>query len=226
MTTNTDDMPREKAMAQGVKALSDKELMAAIFSTGIKGKDVFELSADILADNKGHLSDIARMTIGEFVERYKGIGPAKAVTLLAGIELGIRAAADAVAKSDDFANSSENVYRYIHEKTHHLDHEQFWVIYLKQNNAVIEAKLIGRGGWAATAVDIRIVLREALLLRSAAMILVHNHPSGNLRPSAQDMQLTRDIVSAAKIMKMRVLDHLIVSDNGYYSFNDEGCMPS
>lgn len=223
---NISDMPREKAMAQGVKALTDKELMAAIFSTGIKGKDVFELSADILADNRGHLSDIAAMTIGEFVERYKGIGPAKAVTLLAGIELGIRAAADAVTKTENFADNSANVYRYIHEKTHHLDHEQFWVIYLKQNNAVIEAKLIGQGGWAATAVDVRIILREALLLRAAGMILVHNHPSGNLRPSAQDIQLTREIVGAAKIMKMRVLDHLVVSDKGYYSFADEGCMPS
>lgn len=219
------EMPREKALAAGVKSLTDTELMAAIFSTGIKGKDVFELSADILADNDGHLSRIAKMSLSEFVERYKGIGPAKAVTILAGIELGIRAAADAVAMTEDFANSSENVYRYIHQKTHHLDHEQFWVLYLKQNNAIIDARLIGQGGWAATAVDIRVILREALLLRAAAMILVHNHPSGNLTPSQQDRQLTKDIVEAAKIMKIRVLDHLVVSDNGFYSFNDEGCMP-
>lgn len=220
------DMPREKALANGLKALSDKELMAAIFSTGIKGKDVFELSADILADNGGHLSIIAAMEPAEFIERYKGIGPAKAITLLAGIELGVRAAADAMTMTDTFVNNSENVYRYIHAKTHGLDHEQFWVIYLKQNNAILDSRMIGSGGWAATAVDIRIIMREALLLRSAAMILVHNHPSGNLTPSAQDRQLTADIVAAAKLMKMRVLDHLIASDKGYYSFGDEGTMPS
>lgn len=224
MENNTKLLPREKAARFGLKALSDSELMAIVFSTGIQGKNVFELCDDILSDNEGHLCLIAATSLDEFKEKYRGIGPAKALTLLAGIELGVRAAADAAVYRHKVLSSSQAVYEYIKPKYYLLDHEQFWAIYLRQNNSVIKAVKIGQGGMSATAVDMRIVLREALLQKAAALILTHNHPSGNLRPSQQDLALTRRIKEAAALMDIRLHDHLIVADNGFFSFNDQGCM--
>ncbi len=222
-----DERPREKALRHGIKSLSDAELMAIIFSTGIKGLSVVDLSRLILKSREGHLSLIARMSVAEFCNEFKGIGPAKALTLLAGLELGSRATEDAVklTMKRKPITSPEDIRKLMGAELGNLPHEEFWVLYLNQAGKLIKKVQIGRGGITATAVDVRLILREALLATASAMILVHNHPSGNLQPSRQDIALTEKTARAAKYHDIRVNDHLIFTDTGYYSFHNEGMIP-
>lgn len=219
-----DEKPREKALAHGIKALTDAELMALIFATGIKGKGVVQMCEEILADNQYHISKVARMDVGEFMRRYKGIGPAKALTMLAALELGARSAADALKVDDVQILSSQTAYSYIKPYLSGLNHEEFWVLLLKQNNKPIRAVRVGQGGLTSTAVDVKVVMREALKASSPSLMLFHNHPSGNLTPSQADIQLTNRVKDAAKVLDIRVLDHIIVGDEEFYSFHDEGRM--
>lgn len=214
--------PREKALSLGMKALTDEELMAIVFGTGIKGKNVLELCEDILSSYGGHLSKIARMPAREFIGAHKGIGPAKALTLLAGIELGVRAAADAVKVEDPTINTSAKAFDYMHEHLYNLDHEEFWVLYLRHNLKPLKAFRVGQGGRDATVVDAKIVMSQALLCGASAMMLFHNHPSGSLTPSRQDMELTRKLSEAARLLDLRVIDHIIVGFNEFLSMHDEG----
>lgn len=218
--------PREKALRNGIKSLTDAELMALIFSTGIKGKSVVRLCEEILGEYKGHLSKITSMDAREFMKRHKGIGPAKALTFMAALELGARAASDAVMLDDPQMTSSQAAYKYMYQRMSELDHEEFWVLLLKRNLKPMHEFRAGQGGIAETVVDVRLVMREALLAKASAMILFHNHPSGQLRPSKPDIDLTRRIVDAARYFDIRVLDHIVVGATGYMSFNDEGLMPS
>ena len=216
------ERPREKALRNGIKSLSDSELMALIFSTGIKGKGVVALCSEILRDNNWHLSTIASMSAADITERYKGIGSAKALNLLAGIELGIRAAADASRMSHTVVTSSATAYELMKEHLDRLPHEEFWVMYLSRRASVISTRRISQGGMSSTVVDVKIIMRHALLDRASAMILFHNHPSGTLKPSIQDCELTDRIAAAARLMQISLNDHIIVGDNDYYSFHDEG----
>ncbi len=217
--------PREKAMRFGIKSLSDIELMAIIFGTGVQGKGVLELCEEILDDNKGHLSKVAAMSTENFIRRYKGIGPAKALTLMAALELGARSSADGRRVEDPPMSSSMVAYEYMQHHLSNLDHEEFWVLFLKQNNKAISELKVGQGGLTSTLVDVRIIVREALSLRAASMILFHNHPSGSLKASPQDIDLTRKIKEAAGLFEIRVLDHIIVGNGSYLSLNDKGFMP-
>ncbi len=219
-----DAQPREKALSLGMKALSDEELMAIVFGTGIKGKNVLELCAEILGSYGGHLSKIARMPAAEFIASHKGIGPAKALTLLAGIELGVRAASDAVKVEEPTINTSAKAFDYMHPKLYNLDHEEFWVLYLRHNLKPIKAFRVGQGGRDATVVDAKIVMSQALLCGASAMMLFHNHPSGSLTPSRQDIDLTRKLCEAARVLDLRVLDHIIVGFSDFRSMHDEGDM--
>lgn len=220
--TPADRLPREKALSFGLKALSDAELMAIVFGTGTRGVDVMRMCDDILKANQGHLSRIASQSAQEFERNNKGIGPAKALTLLAGIELGIRAAADALVVEDRVIASSQAAFRYMNQYLYNLDHEEFWVLYLKTSLKPLKAVCISRGGIAMTAVDVRIVVRGALMMNSTAMMLFHNHPSGTLAPSGQDDSLTRKIKDAAALFDIRVLDHLIIGNQNFFSYHDEG----
>lgn len=217
-----DERPREKAERLGIKALSTVELMAIIFSTGVSGKSVIQLSNEILADAEGHLSKVARLSVGELLKRYKGIGRAKALSLLAALELGSRAGADARAVSDPKVTGPEDAYQLMRQYFERLDHEQFWVMMLNRANHVIGTYCVSQGGMAATVVDVKIIMRKALEKNAQVLILAHNHPSGNMMPSAQDDSLTRRIVEAAKLFEIPVLDHLIITDAGYYSYRDSG----
>ena len=217
-----DERPREKALRLGMKALSDVELMAILFSTGIKGKGVMEMCREILEDNRGHLSSVSNMNAHEFMQRYKGIGPAKALTLLAGLELGVRAAAESVRISEQAIASSKAAYDYMNSHMFNLDHEEFWVLLLKRNLRPLREFRVGQGGLTYTAVDPKIIIREALISNASAMMLFHNHPSGSLQASPQDESLTQHIVKAAEIFEMRVLDHIIIGNSNYYSFHDSG----
>lgn len=217
--------PREKALARGIKALSDAELMAIIFGTGIKGKNVVEMCSEILADSDNHISRVAGMDVREFMLRYKGIGPAKALTMLAALELGSRSAADALTVTDPPMASSELAAKYMAPLLKHLDHEEFWLLLLRQDLRVIKPVRISQGGMAATVVDVKILMREALLAKASAMMLFHNHPSGNNNISTQDVNLTQKICQAAKIMDIRVLDHIVFCGESIYSFHDQDRMP-
>lgn len=221
-----ENRPREKALAYGIKTLTDAELMAIIFATGIKGKSVVQMCQEILNDNQGHISKVASMNVREFMQRYKGIGPAKALTMLAALELGSRSAADALKVENLPINNSDLAYRYMSPYIKGLDHEEFWVLLLKNNLTIIKPIRIGQGGISFTAVDIKIVMREALLAGASAMMLFHNHPSGNKNISQHDRDLTQKICDASKIMDIRVLDHIVFCGDSYYSFNDQGSMPS
>lgn len=221
-----EDRPREKALAQGIKSLTDAELMAIIFATGIKGKSVVQMCQEILNDNQGHISKVANMNVREFMQRYKGIGPAKALTMLAALELGSRSAADALKVENPPISSSTIAHKYMRPYLQGLDHEEFWLLLLKNNLTVIKPVRIGQGGITFTAVDVKIVMREALLAGASAMMLFHNHPSGNKNVSQQDKDLTKKICDAARLMDIRVLDHIVFCGNTYYSFNDQASMPS
>jgi len=219
-----DQRPREKALRHGLDALSDAELMAIVFATGMHGKSVVQLSSDILSDNRGHLSRLMRMSVKEMCRRYKGIGPAKALTLLAALKLGERTVADAMRADDPAMLSPKLAYDYMAPRLVPLPHEEFWVMYLDRSNRVISERRIGQGGVAGTYVDVRLLIKGALEELASAMIIFHNHPSGNLRPSTQDETLTRKIRDAAAIFDIRLNDHIIVTPGAYFSFHDEGLL--
>ena len=219
-----EELPREKALAYGIKTLSDAELMAIIFGTGIRGKNVIEMCEDILEDNERHISKVARMEIHEFMRRYKGIGPAKALTMLAALELGNRAAADALKIDDPQMWSSDIAYRFMKHHLDGLNHEEFWILLLKQNLKPLRAVRIGQGGVNTTVVDVKVVMREAIHASAPAVMLFHNHPSGQLSPSVQDKELTQKICRAAELLDIKVLDHIIIGMDSFYSFHDEGLM--
>lgn len=216
--------PREKALLGGFKNLTNAELLALIFSTGIRGKSVVELSGEILRDNDGHLSKLTSMTVAEICRRYKGIGRAKAITLLAALEIGARSAADAVKMERVIITSPETAYKVMYPHMCHLNHEEFWVLYLNRRGEIIRESKIGQGGTSATVVDIKIVMQNAIESLADAMMVFHNHPSGQLAPSYQDRDLTRKIKQAADIFGIKLLDHIIVTDGDFYSFNANGEM--
>ncbi len=222
-----DQKPREKALACGIGSLTDAELMAIVFATGIRGKSVLRMSEEIIEANDGHLSLLTALDVKELCKRFKGIGPAKALTLLAGLELGVRAARDAARLEAErkALTSPKIVWDLMHENLAGLEHEEFWVLYLNQAGKLIRKELVGRGGLSATVADVRLILREAIMNLASAMILVHNHPSGNLTPSPQDIALTRKIKEAAAYHDIRLNDHIIFTDTGFYSFHNEGRMP-
>lgn len=219
-----DEMPREKALKHGLRSLEDAELMAIIFGTGIKGVSVLDMAHQILERHDGHLSRLASLSATEFIKQHKGIGPAKALTLLAGIELGLRAAKDAASMPMQQILSSKLAYDYMRDQLEHLDHEEFWVLLMTHSATIIAKQFIASGGQASTIVDVRILMRRALESKCSRMILFHNHPSGQLRPSMQDDALTQKIKNAAKLLDINVDDHIIITPTSYYSYNDEGRM--
>lgn len=216
--------PREKALEFGIKTLSDAELMAIIFGTGIKGKNVIEMCADILRDNDMHISKVARMDVREFMQRYKGIGPAKALTMLAALELGNRSAADALVVDRKPIRCALDGYTYMKRYLDGLTHEEFWFLMLKNNNEPIRAVKIGQGGMTATLVDMKVLFRDVLTANAPVIMLFHNHPSGNMSASAEDKRLTAKISEGAKLLDIKLIDHIIVGCDCFFSFHDEGLM--
>lgn len=215
------EKPREKAMRYGIDSLTDTELMAIIFATGIKGKSVIDLCREILDGNDGHLSLVAKMSVDQFCHQYKGIGPVKAITLLAALKLGERTQADAEGITlQEPVTSSERAYKLMRGKMQWASHEEFWVMYLNRNGKVIKSERVSQGGTGATIVDVKIIVRQALMLSANSVILFHNHPSGALRPSPQDDALTRKIKGACELMDIAVNDHIIVTDTNFYSYAD------
>lgn len=217
------DRPREKVLAGRLKDLTNAELMALLFATGIKGKSVIELCDDILRDNGNHLSIVTRYTPQELSAKYTGIGPAKAITLLAALELGARSVADAQSlNSAPIIGSAKAAYNLMSQHFIGLKHEEFWVLFINRSGHEIRRERISQGGVASTVVDVKIILRGAIQCLAASIILFHNHPSGTLVPSPQDDDLTKRIKKGAEIIDITVHDHIIVTDGGYYSYGEHG----
>lgn len=219
-----DDRPREKAMRYGIEALTDAELMAILFSTGIKGKSVVQLCNEILDSKGGHLSKVTKMNVKEMCDTYKGIGKVKAITLLAALQLGARAAKDALVTEDVKVMTSEIAYNLMRHHFERIQHEEFWILLIDRAGHVIRDVKISQGGTAATTVDLKLILKSAIESLASSMILYHNHPSGTLNPSVEDDRLTRRIAEGAKMVDVRVNDHIIITSHSYYSYNDNGRM--
>lgn len=220
-----DQRPREKALRHGIKSLGNAELLAILFGTGLRGKSVLQLSDEILADNDNHISKVARLSIRDFMNRYKGIGEAKAISILAALELGSRSVADAASLTNPTINNSDAAVDVMKHHFANLPHEEFWIMLLSQAGKVLREICVSRGGINLTAVDVKIILKHAIENYATSMILFHNHPSGTLVPSPQDDNLTRRICAGAKAIDVRVNDHIIITDGGYYSYHSNGRMP-
>ena len=218
-----DDRPREKALKHGIRSLSKAELLAIIFGNGTKGKSVIQMSQELLNRNDGKLSRLARLSIKEIVRDNPGIGPAKAISLAAAIELGIRCRDEQPAERTTITTSA-SAYGIIRGTLQNIDHEEFWVIMLTRSNQLIDMFCLSSGGSAATVVDTKILFKRVLAEGDSvsSIIVCHNHPSGNRRPSQDDDRLTYRIVEGGKILDIRVLDHIIVTPDSYYSYRDEG----
>lgn len=215
------DKPREKALSQGIRTLSNAELLAIVFGSGLPGKSVIQLSQEILASCNNRLSRLSRMSIHEVVKNYNGIGPAKAISLAAAFELGCRCR-DEKATDDPVILNSKSVYDIMRGRLERINHEEFWVLMLSRSNRVMYEYRASQGGMASTIVDVKLLLKKAIDLLASAMVLVHNHPSGNSHPSTEDDRLTLRIKDAAKLLDIKVLDHLIITPSGYFSYNDDG----
>lgn len=221
-----EDRPREKALKHGIKVLTNAELMAIIFSTGMKGKSVVQLSEEILRDNDNHLSVVARLSAADLARNYKGMGQAKAISLLAALELGARSAADALTITRPKVTTSQVAVDLMRRHFAGLNTEEFWVMSLNTAGRVIKETRVSQGGVGTVMVDTRLVLKQMVENLASAAIVFHNHPSGTLQPSPQDDALTQRLVNGAAAIGARLNDHIIITDTGYYSYCDSGRMPS
>jgi len=215
-----EDRPREKMLQKGSAALSDSELLAILLGSGNKDETAVDLARRILKDADDDLQELSKHTV-KSLSKYKGVGLAKAVTVMAALELGKRRISQDVYKKQQ-VTCSKDVYDLI--CVHLLDkqYESVWAVFLDRKNKILHKELIGTGGIVGSALDANRLLRTALEVYATGIILCHNHPSGNLIPSEEDIQLTQKIKEAASLFNIRLLDHLIVGENEYYSFADEG----
>ena len=214
-----DDKPREKLVQKGRSVLSDAELIAILIGSGSRSESAVELSKRILASVDNNLNELGRLTIKQLI-KFKGIGEAKAVSIAAALEIGRRRRGEEAIKIDNIG-SSQDAFELLQPIMGDLEHEEFWIIYLNNSNKVLHKAQLSKGGITGTLVDVRIIMRQALELGAVALILAHNHPSGTLKPSTADKQITQKIKSAGEALDIRVLDHLIVTQKAYLSFADD-----
>jgi len=217
-----EDRPREKLSGQGRRALTDAELIAILIGSGNRDESAVELSKRILHHYNNDLTKLGKATIEQLCQ-FKGIGEAKAISIIAALEVG-RRRNDTDMATPDMITSSRDAYNIIRPFMLDLAHEEFWILLLNQNNKVLGKELISKGGVTGTMADPKIIFSAALRYSAASIMLTHNHPSGNLKPSQQDIELTKKMTSAGRLLDIKVLDHLIITDSGFYSFADEGVM--
>lgn len=215
-----EDRPREKMVKLGTEALSDAELLAILIGKGSAKEDAVSLMKRILADSKNNLNTLGKMSIHELCQ-YNGIGEAKAITILAACELGKRRQMESPEERPDLGTATR-IYNHMHPIMQDLDVEEFWVLLLNQHYRLIKKVRISHGGITETAVDIRIIMKEAVLANTTILAVCHNHPSGNLKPSRQDDELTKSIKRACELMHIHFLDHVIITDGSYYSYRESG----
>jgi DNA repair protein RadC len=215
-----EDRPREKMEAQGAESLTNAELLAILIGSGSTKESAVELMKRLLSDCKNNLNTLGKMTIHELCQ-YNGIGKAKAISILAACELGKRRQMENPAERPDLGTATR-IYNHMHPIMQDLDVEEFWILLLNQHYRLIKKVRISHGGITETAVDIRIIIREAVMVNCTILAVCHNHPSGNLSPSRQDEELTKSIKRACELMHIHFLDHIIVTDGLYYSFHEQG----
>ncbi|MGN0310604.1 MAG: DNA repair protein RadC [Bacteroides sp.] len=217
-----DDRPREKMIAKGAKALSDAELIAILIGSGNQEESAVTLAQRMLSTCAGDLSQLSKWEVEEY-SRFKGMGPAKSVSVMAALELGRRRKLQERMERP-LITSSVDIYELFHPLLCDLPTEEFWVLLMNRSNRVIGKERISSGGIDQTTADVRTILREALLARATQIAVVHNHPSGNARPSQEDRRITDRIKEAGRFMNIHLTDHVIVCDGAYFSFNDEGLL--
>ena len=214
------DRPREKLERLGANALSDAELLAILIGSGTANESAVDLMKRILKDCNNNLNTLGKLSLHR-LEEYKGIGPAKAITILAACELGKRRQR---AKVEDapLLNSAEAIYNYMYTTIQDLDIEEGWILMMKQNFRLIEAKRISIGGLTMAPIDIRLMMKEALMKNTTTFAFCHNHPSGNTSPSHEDDLLTTRIRKACELLSIHFADHVVLTDGNYYSYREEG----
>jgi DNA repair protein RadC len=217
-----DDRPREKMAKHGAEILSNAELLAIIINNGSKDKSAVELAQEILRLGQNNLDELGKLTLSD-LQKIKGIGLAKAISITAALEIGRRRSTSNILERTKLTKSKE-IAAYLRTVLKDQPNEVFAVLYLNQSNKVKNFKIMSRGGITGTVADPRVILKQALEESATSIILSHNHPSGNLKPSLQDKELTQKIKIAASYLDIKVLDHIIVSDEGHYSFADAGEM--
>lgn len=215
-----EDRPREKMMALGAQALSDAELLAILVGSGSPQEDAVSLMKHILNDCNNNLNTLGKMTLRQLCE-YNGVGPAKAITILAACELGKRRQMEKPEERPDLGTASK-IYNHMHPVLQDCDVEEFWLLLMNQNHRLIKQIRISHGGITETAVDIRIIMREAVLANATIIAVCHNHPSGNLRPSQHDNDLTNQLHMACQLMRLHFMDHVIITDGSYFSYHETG----
>ncbi len=216
-----EDRPREKMLLKGVSALSDAELLGILIGSGNKKETAVELAQRILHSTENSLNTLGKLEIKELIKNFNGIGEAKAITIVAALELGKRRKLSEIVVQPQIT-SSETVYQIFHPILADLKHEEVWVLLLNRANKILKKIQVSKGGIAGTIVDIRLIMKEAIDSLASAMILCHNHPSGNSNPSGDDDKITHKLKEAGQIMDIRLLDHIIVCDHTYYSYLDKG----
>jgi DNA repair protein RadC len=217
-----DDRPREKLLRKGPMVLSNSELVAILIGKGTRDRTAVDVAREVIHIGKNNLSELGKLSVKELT-KIKGIGEAKAISIVAAMELGRRRQATASREKEIVGNSSD-VAQYLQILLRDYKHEVFAVLFLNRSNKINHFQIVSEGGITGTIADPRVVLKRALEEDAVSLILCHNHPSGSLKPSRADEELTRKIKEAAKYFDIKVLDHLIVSDDGYYSFSDEGIL--
>jgi len=218
-----DDRPREKMLRKGTQSLSDAELLAILIGSGNRDESAVELAKRIMRDCQDNLNELAQLTIHDLCERFKGIGEAKAITIMAALELGKRRKTSEMLERKKIT-SSKDLYELFEPQLVDLPHEEFWLGLLNGANKVIEIKRLTQGGSTQTVVDIPMLLKMALEKSAQALVVAHNHPSGQNRPSHEDELITRRIKTGCEAIGITLLDHIIIARGEYYSFSDEGKM--
>lgn len=214
-----DDRPREKLLLKGKAALSDAELIAILIGSGSRNETAVALSKKILASIDNNLNKLGKMSVAD-LQKFKGIGEAKAISIITALELGRRRRLEEATEKPQITGSKA-VFEIMQPLIGELQHEEFWIIYLNNSNKVLHKEQLSKGGLTGTLVDVRLVFKKGIELFSTAIILCHNHPSGKLQPSQADKSITSKLKLAGETLDIKVLDHIIITENAYFSFADE-----
>lgn len=217
-----EDRPREKLIQKGTTSLTDAELLAILISSGTKDKSAVDLGRELLGIANNNLNTLGKLTLAD-LKKLHGIGPARAVTIAAALELGRRRKLSEVQEVVQI-KCSKDVSDIFQPLLSDLQHEEFWILFLNRSNKVINRMKLSQGGISGTVTDVRMVMKKAIEFLASGIIVCHNHPSGNLNPSESDTKITQKIKEAGTLMDIQLLDHLIISDKDYYSFADNGLL--
>jgi len=216
-----EDRPREKLLQKGIFALSDAELLAILIGSGSAKESAVDLAKKIMAEYSNNLNELGKAEIDHLKNNFHGVGKAKAITIIAAMELGRRRLLQE-SVTMPIIRSSQDAYKILSPLIGDIPHEEFWILMLNRANKVLLKYNVSKGGMTGTVIDVRMIMKKALETRAASIILSHNHPSGNKRPSNADIKITEKIKNAGYVMDIQVLDHVIITDNDYFSFADEG----